>query len=129
MLALKLIKSIPANMSTTKTSSYIKFLNLIDAIDRINPGKKLDCIEESLLDKIVACAHAKQAVLVGDLISIADLGSQATLHGRLKNLSALGYIKMAANADGRKKEVLPTKMALKRYEEISKCLEKAVKAV
>jgi hypothetical protein len=127
MLALKLIKSISANMSTTKTSSYIKFLNLIDAIDRINPGKKLDCIEESLLDKIVACAHAKQAVLVGDLISIADLGSQATLHGRLKNLSALGYIKMAANADGRKKEVLPTKMALKRYEEISKCLEKAVK--
>jgi hypothetical protein len=118
-----------APMPTLKTSSYIKFLNLIDAIDRINPGKKLDCIEESLLDKIVACAHAKQAILVGDLISIADLGSQATLHGRLKNLSALGYIKMAANADGRKKEVLPTKMALKRYEEISKCLEKAVKAV
>ena len=87
-------------MTTPKTSSYIKFLNLIDAIDRINPGKKLDCIEESLLDKIVACAHAKQAILVGDLISI-----------------------------GRKKEVLPTKMALKRYEEISKCLEKAVKAV
>ena len=115
-------------MPTPKTSPYIKFLNLIDAIDRINPGKKLDCIEESLLDKIVACAHAKQAILVGDLISIADLGSQATLHGRLKNLSAMGYIKMAANADGRKKEVLPTKMALKRYEEISKCLEKAVKA-
>ncbi|WP_255536814.1 hypothetical protein [Polynucleobacter sp. 86C-FISCH] len=129
MLAQKLITNkSQAQMPTLKTSSYIKFLNLIDTIDRINPGKKLDCIEESLLDKIVACAHAKQAILVGDLISIADLGSQATLHGRLKNLSALGYIKMAANADGRKKEVLPTKMALKRYEEISKCLEKAVKA-
>ena len=115
-------------MQTPKTSPYIKFLNLIDALERINPGKKLDCIEESLLDKVVTCAHAKQAVLVGDLISIADLGSQATLHGRLKNLSAMGYIKMAANADGRKKEVLPTKMALKRYEEISKCLEKAAKA-
>ncbi|WP_231971332.1 hypothetical protein [Polynucleobacter necessarius] len=49
------------------------------------------------------------------------------MHGRLKNLSALGYIKMAANADSRKKEVLPTKMALKRYEELSKCLEEAVK--
>ena len=115
-------------MPTPKTSAYIKFLNLIDAIDRINPGKKLDCIEESLLNKIVSCAQAKQAILVGDLISLADLGSQATLHGRLKNLNALGYIKMAANADGRKKEVLPTKLALKRYEEISKCLEKAVKA-
>ena len=116
-------------MPTTRSSAYIKFLNLLDALDRINPGKKLDCIEESLLDKIITCAHAKQAILVGDLISIADLGSQATLHGRLKNLSAMGYIKMAANTDGRKKEVLPTKIALKRYEEISKCLEKAAKAV
>jgi len=34
---------------------------------------------------------------------------------------------MASNTDGRKKEVLPTKFAMKRYEEISKCLEKAAK--
>ena len=113
-------------MTTIKTS-YLRFLNLIDALDRMNPGKKLDAIEESLLDKIVTAAHAKQSILVGDLISLADLGSQATLHGRLKNLSAMGYIKMAANEDGRKKEVLPTKLAIKRYEEISKCLEKAAR--
>ena len=110
-----------------KTSSYIRFLNLIDVLDRINPGKKLDSVEESLLDKIVLSFYAKQSILVGDLISMAELGSQATLHGRLKNLSAMGYIKMAANEDGRKKEVVPSKIALKRYEEISKCLEKAVK--
>lgn len=115
-------------MSITKSSSYIRFLNLIDAIDRINPGKKLDSIEENLLDKIVLSFHANHSLLVGDLISMSELGSQATLHGRLKNLSAMGYIKMAANEDGRKKEVVPTKIAIKRYEEISKCLEKAVKA-
>ncbi|WP_245640583.1 hypothetical protein [Polynucleobacter sinensis] len=112
----------------TKSSSYIRFLNLIDVLDRINPGKKLDSIEESLLDKIVLSFHAKQSILVGDLISMSELGSQATLHGRLKNLSAMGFIKMAANEDGRKKEVVPSKIALKRYDEISKCLEKAVKA-
>ena len=115
-------------MSTTKSSCYIRFLNLIDVLDRINPGKKLDFIEESLLDKIILSFHAKQFNLVGDLISLSELGSQATLHGRLKNLSAMGYIKMAANEDGRKKEVVPSKIAIKRYEEISKCLEKAVKA-
>jgi DNA-binding MarR family transcriptional regulator len=115
-------------MSTIKSSCYIRFLNLINALDRMNPGKKLDSTEESLLDRIVLSFHAKQAILVGDLISISELGSQATLHGRLKNLSAMGYIKMAANEDGRKKEVVPTKIALKRYEEISKCLEKAAKA-
>ena len=115
-------------MVTTKSPSYIRFLNLLDALDRINPGKKLDAIEESLLDKIVNCAHLKESVLVGDLISLAELGSQATLHGRLKNLSAMGYIKMASNTDGRKKEVLPTKLALKRYEDISECLEQAAKS-
>jgi hypothetical protein len=115
-------------MATAKFPSYIRFLNLLDALDRINPGKKLDSIEESLLNKIVHCAHSKQSLLVGDLISLAELGSQATLHGRLKNLSAMGYIKMTSNTDGRKKEVLPTKLAIKRYEEISKCLEKAAKS-
>jgi len=115
-------------MPTNKASPYLRFLNLLDAIDRINPGKKLDSIEESLLNKIILASVAKQSVLVGDLISLSDLGSQATLHGRVKNLSAMGYIKMAANEDGRKKEVLPTKIALKRYEDISKCLEKTAKA-
>ena len=115
-------------MPTNKASPYLRFLNLLDVIDRINPGKKLDSIEESLLNKIILASVAKQSVLVGDLISLSDLGSQATLHGRVKNLSAMGYIKMAANEDGRKKEVLPTEIALKRYEDISKCLEKAAKA-
>ena len=114
-------------MTANKPSSYLRFLNLIDVLDRINPGKKLDSIEESLLDKIVLSSVAKESILVGDLISLAELGSQATLHGRLKNLSAMGYIKMAANEDGRKKQVLPTKAALKRYDEISRCLEKAAK--
>lgn len=117
------------SMSNPKQSPYIRFLNLIDALDRMNPGKKLDCTEESLLDKIVSSAFEKKPVLVGDLISLSNLGSQATLHGRLKNLSAMGYIKMATNEDGRKKEVLPTKLAIKRYEEISKCLEKAAKSI
>lgn len=83
-------------MLSTKSSYYIRFLNLIDALDRINPGKKLDSTEESLLDKIVLSFHSNESILVGDLISMAELGSQATLHGRLKNLNALGYIKMAA---------------------------------
>ena len=115
-------------MATAKSPSYIRFLNLIEILDRINPGKKLDYIEERLLDKVVTCSHSKESVLVGDLISLTELGSQATLHGRVKNLSAMGYIKMASNTDGRKKEVLPTKLAIKRYEEISKCLEKAAKS-
>ena len=116
------------NTAGLKSPAYIRFLNLIDVLDRINPGKKLDATEESLLDKIVLSAHQDQIILVGDLISLTDLGSQATLHGRLKNLRAMGYIEMTVDEDGRKKHVVPTKLAIKRYEELSKCLEKAVRA-
>jgi DNA-binding MarR family transcriptional regulator len=115
----------PAN---SKNSAYIRFLNLIDVLDRINPGRKLDATEESLLNKIVLSAHQDQIVLVGDLISLAELGSQATLHGRLKNLRAMGFIEMAADEDGRKKHVVPTKLAMKRFDEMSRCLEKAVRS-
>jgi DNA-binding transcriptional ArsR family regulator len=114
--------------SNPKNSAYIRFLNLLDVLDRINPGKKLDAIEESLLNKIILSAHQGQVMLVGDLISLAEFGSQATLHGRLKNLRAMGLIEMNADEDGRKKHVVPTKLAIKRYEELSKCLEKAVRA-
>jgi DNA-binding MarR family transcriptional regulator len=95
--------------SNSKNSAYIRFLNLIDVLDRINPGKKLDATEESLLNKIVLSAHQGQVILVGDLISLAEFGSQATLHGRLKNLRAMGLIEMTADEDGRKKHVVPTK--------------------
>lgn len=111
-----------------KSPAYIRFLNLIDVLDRINPGKKLDATEESLLDKIILSAHQGEVVLVGDLISLSEFGSQATLHGRLKNLRAMGLIDMTAEEDGRKKHVVPTKLAIKRYDELSKCLEKAVRA-
>jgi DNA-binding transcriptional ArsR family regulator len=114
--------------SKPKNPAYIRFLNPVDVLDRINPGKKLDSVEEGLLNKIVLSAHQGQVVLVGDLISLAEFGSQATLHGRLKNLRAMGLIDMATEEDGRKKHVVPTKLAMKRYEELSKCLEKAVRA-
>ena len=112
----------------SKNPAYIRFLNLIDVLDRINPGMKIDAIEESLLNKIVLSAHQGETMLVGDLISLTEFGSQATLHGRLKNLRAMDLIDMAAEEDGRKKHVVPTKLAMKRYEELSKCLEKAVRA-
>jgi hypothetical protein len=125
---LKLKTKIMPGPSNSKNSAYIRFLNLIDVLDRINPGNKLDATEESLLNKIVLSAHQGQIMLVGDLISLAELGSQATLHGRLKNLRAMGLIDMAADEDGRKKHVVPTKSAIKRFEERSKCLEKAVRS-
>ena len=116
-------------MKIIKPTAYTRFLNCLDSLDRINPGKKLDSIEEQLLNRITLANSQGKDLLVGDLISLSELGSQATLHGRIKNLVAIGYVKLNEDkADGRKKFVIPTAKALKHYEHLSACLEKALKS-
>jgi len=56
----------------------------------MNLGKKLDAIEEQLLNKITVAATQGEKLLVGDLICLSKIGSQATLHGRIKNLVVMG---------------------------------------
>lgn len=109
-------------------NAYIRFLNLIDALDRMNPGRKLDATEEQLLNRITLAGAKGAKLLVGDLISLSELGSQATLHGRIKNLVVMGYIKLVEDKkDGRKKFVMPTAKAIKHYEQLSACMEKVLK--
>jgi DNA-binding MarR family transcriptional regulator len=116
-------------MKPIKPSAYIRFLKYLDNLDRINPSKKINIIEEQLLNKITLAASQGEGLLVGDLISLSKLGSQATLHGRIKNLVAMGYVKLNEDkSDGRKKFVTPTAKALKQYEHISVCLERAMRS-
>ena len=117
------------SMKAIKPTAYIRFLNYLDSLARINSGKKLDSTEEQLLNRITLANSQGKDLLVGDLISLSELGSQATLHGRIKNLVAMGYVKLNEDKeDGRKKFVIPTAKALKHYEHLSACIEKALKS-
>ena len=107
--------------------AYIRFLNCLDTLDRMNPGKKLDSIEEHLLNKVMMAWDRQATILVGDLLALHELGSQATLHGRIKNLQAMGYIKLNIDAlDSRKKYITPTKMAVAYYVKLSQQMEKSL---
>lgn len=116
-------------MTKNTSSSYIRFLNLINAMGSIDGAKKPDAIEGQLLEAVMLANSEKQEILVGDLLKMSHIGSQATLHGRVKNLSKMGFILLVTDAlDGRKKKVIPTKLATKYYENLSKLLAKAVLA-
>lgn len=107
---------------------YIRFLNTVDALGRSNPARSLDTTELQLLEYILLADDKGQTLLVGDLIHLRQFGSQATLHGRVKNLSVLGYIKLIADkVDGRKKSVVPTKLAFKYVRFLSDCIETSLK--
>ena len=110
-------------------NSYIRFLNLIDAIAGLDANKKLDATEEQLLDAVMLAYSQGREILVGDLIHLSKIGSQATLHGRVKNLVTMGYVKLTTDKmDGRKKKAAPTKLAMKHYDSLSKLLTKALSA-
>ena len=115
-------------MTKSTATSYIRFLNALDAIAHINPHSSLDATEIQLLENVLKAQFRNQEVLVGDLLKLSQYGSQATLHGRIKSLAINGYIDLRTDkADMRRKFVEPTKKAIKYLQLMSEQLQKAVK--
>jgi len=115
-------------MKVIRPTAYARFLNALDAMDRISPSKKLDCIEEQLLNHIYVASVNGEKLLVGNVILLDQFGSQATLHGRLKNLVSKGFIQIHGDkVDGRRKSVHISAKAEKHYQQLSECLSKAIR--
>lgn len=109
-----------------KPNAYIRFLKLVEILRSKSKTRSLDSIENHLLNNIMLDDHAGQSILVGDLLKLHLIGSQATLHGRLKNLRLIGYIKFVEQDDARKKRVVPTTQAYKFFGSLSECMLRAV---
>lgn len=110
-------------------NAYIRFLNLMSALDRVNPYRCLDHIELVLLTHILRPPNRDNPLLIGDLLELKRLGSQATLRGRIQNLVALEYIQLITDKkDHRKKIIVPTKLGHQYVEFMSECLEKAMRS-
>jgi DNA-binding MarR family transcriptional regulator len=113
-------------MGKINYSSYLRFLNCINAMDAKTSAKKLDAIETQLLDQVILGYTQNREILVGDLLALSHIGSQATLHGRIKKLDRLGYIKLVTDSiDQRRKWVQPANKAIRYYEKLSQLLELA----
>ena len=114
-------------MKLLKVPAYIRFLICKNKSDLLSSQSGLDGIERQLLNYIALNSAQGKKLLVGDLIRLCEFGSQTTLHGRIKNLSAQDFIELTQDiSDGRKKYVTPTAKALKYYEKLSICLNKAL---
>jgi len=105
--------------------SYFRYLALLD---RNNKKFKLSNDERLLLDVVAAATYNNKIMYVKDLLLLNHIASQATLHKTLKNLVNKKLFTFKVDkTDGRLKEVHLTKLANKRYEELNKAIENAVK--
>jgi len=67
-------------------------------------------------------------ILVGDLTELSQIGSQATLHRRIKNLEAFEFIRLDfCKNDGRKRFVVPKRLADQYLVFMSQCITEAFK--
>lgn len=112
---------------TEMTNSYIRFLHLADTL--INPNEKpLDSLSKDILEHISKhIVLNKGKIVIGDILMLSQLGSQATLHKRLHALVDDGYLKLKSTNDGRVKQIELTKKANNYFAGLSQALEKAVK--
>ncbi|MBU3621031.1 hypothetical protein [Polynucleobacter sp. CS-Odin-A6] len=110
-----------------KSNGYIRFLDLVEILQAKSKIRTLDSTEKHLLNNIMLDDSVGNPIFVGDLLRLKLLGSQATLHGRLKNLRSIGYIKLIEQDDARKKRVMPTTQAYKLFELLSGCMARALK--
>ena len=105
----------------TELSKYFKYLAILEKSNRRLDLNNTDVL---ILNTIAKANDARRTLYVKDLLSLKEVASQATIHGRLKHLVDSKLITLKSNkADGRLKEVVLTKLARKRYEILSKAIE------
>lgn len=114
-------------MQTTKGHTYFRYLILLRAVESELDYPPIDLIEKQLLNHLLINQNLGNTQLVGDLIHLESIGSQATLHSRIKRLTEKGYLELKPSMqDGRKKHVLLSKKSMKHFTKLSACIERAV---
>lgn len=109
-----------------KPNAYIRFIKLVESLNLKSNIRKLDPIEIRLMDSIMIDEEEGRSSFVKDILGLKALGSQATLHGRVKNLRHLGYIELITQADARRKRVMLTRQGYQRFELLADCMEQAL---
>ena len=103
-----------------------KYFDYLAVLEKNNRQLELNSIDVLLLNVIAKARSEDRILIVKDLLLLKDIASQATIHGRLKKLVQTKLITLkATKGDGRLKEVELTRLANKRYEILSKAIEKA----
>jgi DNA-binding MarR family transcriptional regulator len=94
-------------------SPYAVLIKNISRWNEENSKLKINHLEELILYKVINAEYENKKLHVLDLIYCKELGSQATIHSKIKRLVSLGYINLLiSDIDNRKKIVVPTQAAI-----------------
>jgi DNA-binding MarR family transcriptional regulator len=117
-----------ANKSSRRADVYLRFLQLSEAIRGLPSLPALDPLEERILGWVARAGQQGDRLSVRDMMACDELGSPATIHGRLKSMRTKGWIALADTEDARRKQVELTSAALEHFARLSRCMVEAARS-
>jgi hypothetical protein len=107
-------------------SAYFRFLQLAKAAESLPDGVPMDANESALLETVVLRWHEGQPMTVREAISLASLGSPATLHKRVTRLRQKDMLSTFSEpGDRRAKFLIPTQQALDHFDQLGRSMQQA----
>ena len=107
--------------STLSANAYMRFLKLSKAIQQLPDAPLLDANENALLEEIALRWFDKSPMTVREAISLAHLGSPATLHKRITRLRQRDLLLTFNQADDKRaKYLLPSEKTLAMFADFGK---------
>jgi len=106
---------------------YLRFLNLIHALDGGDHALAMDLDAKKLLEVIAVRQTSGKALTVTDAMALDTIASPATIHRKLDQLRELGMIDTVFEGKNRRtKYLVPTQAAQDYFEKIGKVMEQAL---
>lgn len=115
--------------SSKFSTTYLRFLNLIQAIREVPSFPAMDPVEERLLNLLASVWHVGKQISVLEAMGLSTDISATTAHRRLKTLRSKGLIALDVDKiDSRIKYVVPTELATNYFATMGQALDRAQKS-
>ena len=106
---------------------YLRFLNLVHALDSGASAPAMDLDAKKLLEVIAVHHAAKKPLTVTDAMALNNIASPATIHRKLDQLRELGMIDTVFEGKNRRtKFLVPTQAAHAYFDQVGQVMQQAL---
>jgi Fe2+ or Zn2+ uptake regulation protein len=111
----------------TTQQIYMRFLNLVHALEGNANAPQIDLDAKKLLDVIGLRFNQKNPLTVTEAMALNHIASPATIHRKLDQLRELGMIDTVFEGKNRRtKYLVPTKAASDYFANMGKAVQQAI---
>ena len=106
---------------------YLRFIQLVNALESAQSLPGLEPIEHKLLEIITIANTNHERLSVKDLMGYSEVASPATMHKHIHAMVDKGWIYLAPTEDARRKQLMLTDATMRYFNKLGTAMTKATK--